>query len=172
MTLGFESATQLAARIRDKDVSSKELTEYFIGRIEKHDAGVNAVVVREFDRALEAATAADAALARGESLGPLHGLPITVKEAYDWTGTPTTWGDPVFKDNVATSDSAVVTRLQGAGNCTTGFLLVLAVRKATLGREGFNVLKRTGNPLGAIGELEFPHARGIQHECAAGHLQQ
>ena len=115
MTLGFESAMQLAARIRDKDVSSKELTEYFIGRIEKHDAGVNAVVVREFDRALEAAAAADAAQARGESLGPLHGLPITVKEAYDWTGTPTTWGDPVFAQNVATSDSAVVTRLQGAG---------------------------------------------------------
>jgi amidase len=115
MTLAFESATKLAARIRGKELSSRELTEYFVARIEKHDVAVNAVVVRDFDRALEAAAAADAAAARGETLGPLHGVPMTIKEAYDLAGTPTTWGVPAFAKNVAESDAAVVAALKRAG---------------------------------------------------------
>jgi amidase len=115
MDLAFESATRLAARIRSRELSSRELTEYFVGRIEKHDAALNAVVVRDFERALAAAVAADAALARGASLGPLHGLPMTIKEAYDLAGTPTTWGVPAFARNVAESDAAVVAALKRAG---------------------------------------------------------
>jgi amidase len=115
MTLAFETATALARRIRDKEISSRELTDYFIGRIEKYDGGVNAVVVRDFERAREAADRADAALARGEIAGPLHGLPMTIKEAYDLEGTPTTWGVPAFKDNIASRDAECVRRLKGAG---------------------------------------------------------
>jgi amidase len=111
----FQSATELARRIRDKQISSRELTDLYIRRIEKHDGGVNAVVVRDFDAAREAAEAADAALARGEVAGPLHGLPMTIKEAYDLTGTPTTWGDPRFEENRATSDSESVKRYKAAG---------------------------------------------------------
>ena len=77
MTLGFETATELSRKIRDKEVGSRELTDYFIRRIEKFDGGVNAVVVRDFERAREAADRADEALARGESMGPLHGTRAT-----------------------------------------------------------------------------------------------
>jgi len=115
MTIAFETATKLAARIRAGDVSSRELTDYFIGRIEKYDGAVNAVVVRDFERARAAAARADEAQARGESLGPLHGLPMTIKEAYDLEGTPTTWGIPAYAQNVATSDAEVVARLKAAG---------------------------------------------------------
>ncbi|MCZ6888469.1 MAG: amidase [Gammaproteobacteria bacterium] len=113
--LAFASATELAAAIQRKEVSSLELTELYIGRIEKYDGSLNAVVVRDFDRAREAARTADAALDRGESLGPLHGVPMTIKEAYDIEGLPTTWGIPEFKDNIADSDSESVRRLKNAG---------------------------------------------------------
>jgi len=115
MTLGFESATRLAARIRAGEISARELTDYFIGRIEKHDGAINAVVVRDFERAREAAAHADDAQARDESLGPLHGLPMTIKEAYDLAGTPTTWGIPDFEKNVATADAAMVASFKAAG---------------------------------------------------------
>ena len=82
-----------------------ELTELYIGRVEKYDSKINAVVVHDFDRGREAAKAADDALARGEDLGPLHGVPMTIKEAYDIEGLPTTWGVPEFAKNIATSDS-------------------------------------------------------------------
>jgi amidase len=115
MTLAFETATQLARRIRAKEISSRELTDLYIRRIEKYDEGLNAVVVRVFEQAREAADAADAALARGEDLGPLHGLPMTIKEAYDLAGTPTTWGLPLLAKNVATTDSESVARYKAAG---------------------------------------------------------
>lgn len=113
--LAFESAGALADRVRRKDISSVELTRYFIDRIERFDSTLNAVPVRDFDRALEAAAAADLALARGEHMGPLHGLPMTIKESYDIAGLPTTWGNPAWKDNVATADSVVVSRFKAAG---------------------------------------------------------
>lgn len=115
MTLGFESATGLLERLASKDISSRELTEYFIGRVEKHDRALNAVVVRDFEGALEAADRADAERARGEVRGPLHGLPVTVKESYDLAGTPTTWGVPAFAENVAANDSQTVARMKAAG---------------------------------------------------------
>ena len=113
--LPFAPAVELAKAIRRKEVSSLELTDLYIGRIEKYDKALNAVVVRRFDAARDAARAADRALARGESLGPLHGLPVTIKEAYNLEGTPTTWGIPAFKDNVATSDAETVRRMKAAG---------------------------------------------------------
>jgi len=73
------------------------------------------VPVRDFERALAAAAEADAALARGDVLGPLHGLPMTIKESYDIAGLPTTWGNPAWKDNIATADSVVVSRFKAAG---------------------------------------------------------
>jgi amidase len=115
MTLAFESAVELARRIRAKELSSRDLTEHFIERIERFDGDINAVVVRDFERARAAADAADAALARGRDLGPLHGLPMTIKESYDVAGLPTTWGIPDFRDNIATSDAEAVRRLKNAG---------------------------------------------------------
>ncbi|REJ85575.1 MAG: amidase [Acidobacteria bacterium] len=101
--------------LRDGRIGSEELTRLFIARIEEHDDELNAIVVRDFDRALDAARAADAARARGESLGRLHGLPMTIKESYDIAGLPTTWGDPAAKDNRAQRDAVVVERFKGAG---------------------------------------------------------
>jgi len=93
----FRTAVDVAAALKAKKVSSVELTQDAIGRIERHDSKINAICVRDFDRALDAARAADAALARGESK-PLLGIPLTVKESYNMAGLPTTWGFPPQKD--------------------------------------------------------------------------
>jgi len=82
---------------------------------EKYDGALNAVVVRDFDRARTRARAADRALARRQLWGPLHGVPMTIKESYDVVGLPTTWGVPAYKDRIATKNAAVVDRLLRAG---------------------------------------------------------
>ena len=113
--IAFESAMQLAERIRNKEISSRELTELYIQRIEKYDGQINAVVVRTFEEARVAADEADAALARGESFGPLHGLPMSIKESYVIEGTSTTWGVEAFRNNVASADGLAVQRFKAAG---------------------------------------------------------
>ena len=115
MELAFKPATELAALLREKAVGSVELTRYFIDRIEEHDTKLNAVVVRTFDEALAAAQRADDALARGELLGPLHGLPMTIKESFDIAGLPTTRGVPDATGNIASADAVVVARYKQAG---------------------------------------------------------
>src|SRR5262249_8144622 len=100
-------------------VGAVELLDQAIARIEAHDKSINAVVVRDFDRARQAAIAADQALARGERR-PLLGLPMTVKEAYNVGGLPTTWGIPVFKDWRPPGDAGVVERLKAAGAVIIG----------------------------------------------------
>ncbi len=76
------SATELAKKIKSKEVSSKELTQMYIDRIEKFDGDINSVVIRMFDQAIQDAEKADNALSKGEDLGPLHGIPMTIKESY------------------------------------------------------------------------------------------
>jgi amidase len=104
--VAFRRAVDVARMIRSKEIGSVELTEHYIARIERHDGEINAVVVHDFERA----RAADARLAVGEPAGPLHGVPMTIKDSYDVSGLPTTWGIPLFKDNVAGRDAEVVTR--------------------------------------------------------------
>ena len=89
--LTYRSATDLIQALAARQISSRELLDSAITRIEVLDPKVNAVVVRDFDRARVAADAADAALARGERR-PLLGLPMTVKEQFNVAGLPTTWG--------------------------------------------------------------------------------
>ena len=113
--LAYESALSLAGKIKRKEISSRELTELYIQRIEQYDNEINAVVVRTFDAALAAADHADQALAKGEDLGPLHGLPMTIKESYVLADTPATWGQLSFKDNVSATDGLAVSRFKGAG---------------------------------------------------------
>ena len=93
----FETAVELSKALTQKEVSALELTEHAIHRIERHDAKINAVCVRDFERARDAARAADAARARGEAR-PLLGIPMTVKESYNVAGLPTTWGISAQKD--------------------------------------------------------------------------
>ena len=100
-------------------LSAVEATEAAIGRIEAGDGATNAVVVRDFDRALEAAAEVDQRQANGERPS-LLGLPMTVKEAYDVAGLPTTWGMEASRDHIATADAAVVRRLRDAGAIILG----------------------------------------------------
>ncbi|HEY2591850.1 MAG TPA: amidase family protein, partial [Steroidobacteraceae bacterium] len=111
----FESATTLIERLRARRIGARELLEYFIRRIERYDGLINAVIVRDFERARARADAADRAIGRGEVLGPLHGLPMTIKESFHFAGTPTTFGFPEFRGNTAASNAVVVDRLLAAG---------------------------------------------------------
>ncbi len=113
--IAFLPAVELARRLRVRDVSAVELLQHHLKRVARLDPAVNAVVVLDADRALQRASAADAALARGESWGPLHGLPMTVKEAFNITGLATTWGFEAQRQNVATWDATAVQRLNAAG---------------------------------------------------------
>jgi len=102
-----------------RQVSAVELLEQAIARIAAHDAEINAVVVRDFERARAAASAADESLARGERR-PLLGLPMTVKESFNVAGLPTTWGMPAFKDWRPSQDAIAVARLKAAGAVILG----------------------------------------------------
>ncbi len=115
LELPFRSARQLAADIRKKKVGCLELLDLYLARIEKYDSAINAVVVRDVARARRRARAADRALADSQLWGPLHGVPMTIKESYDVAGLPTTWGVPALAGNVARKNALVVDRLLGAG---------------------------------------------------------
>ncbi|MYD43191.1 MAG: amidase [Gammaproteobacteria bacterium] len=111
----FQSAVSLARRIRAKEVSSVELLTYFFNRVDQFNGALNAVIWQIREEAMDAAKRADAAIAAGDELGPLHGVPMTIKESYDVKGTPSTWGAPYLKDNIATHDALSVERLRKAG---------------------------------------------------------
>lgn len=111
----FESATQLAARIQNGEVGCAELLESYLARVERFNPDLNAIVVLDAERARTRAREADEALARGEIWGPLHGVPMTIKESYNVAGTPTTHGRPDMKDNIAPEDALSVERLKAAG---------------------------------------------------------
>jgi amidase len=115
----FESATELSSALAAKKVSAVELAQDAIGRIERHDGKINAICVRDFDRGLEAARAADATLARGETK-PLLGIPLTIKESYNIAGLPTTWGIPAHKDFVPAEDALSISRVKAAGGVILG----------------------------------------------------
>ena len=115
----FASAVEASAALKAKKVSAVELAQDAIGRIERHDAKINAVCVRDFERGLAAAREADAAIARGEAK-PLLGLPLTVKESYNIAGLPTTWGFPPQKDFKPAEDALSITRVKDAGGVILG----------------------------------------------------
>jgi len=113
--LAFRSATDLAAALRAKDVSSRELLALYEERIGRLNPSINAVVSPDFERARRRAAEADEATARGESWGPLHGLPMTIKDTYEVAGMRTTAGAPQYAEHVSSADAVVAQRLQAAG---------------------------------------------------------
>jgi amidase len=115
----FASIAELAKALRSRKVSALELLDHTIARIEALDRRINAVVVRDFDRARIAAKTADAALARGEHKA-LLGIAVTLKEPFNVAGLPTTGGFPRFKDFVPTEDALAVSRLKQAGAIIIG----------------------------------------------------
>lgn len=118
--LAFESALSLAGKIHHKEISALELLEFYLQRLEKYNPKLNAVIFMQSEAARQRAKAADAALVRGEILGPLHGVPMTIKESFDWIGSPSTWGNPVYKNNYPQRDAVAVERLQAAGAVVFG----------------------------------------------------
>ena len=113
--LAVRSATALGKAIRTREIGCRELLEHFLARVERHNPTLNAIIVTDLEAARRRADAADAALARGESWGALHGLPMTVKESFDVAGMPTTWGLMELRGNIAAANALAVDRLLAAG---------------------------------------------------------
>ena len=114
------SAAEIAAAIREGKTSAVEQLEIAFARVDALNPKVNAVVWQDRDGALADARACDAETARGDSRGPLHGVPITVKESFDLKGSPTTWGIPELRDNIRDADSDAVARYRAAGGIVYG----------------------------------------------------
>ena len=113
--LAFKSASELASMIRAKEISAVELLEHYLDRVERYNPDLNAIIVLDIERARLRAQEADTALATGEVWGPLHGVPMTIKESYNVAGLPTTNGRPEMKGNIAEVDALAVERLKAAG---------------------------------------------------------
>lgn len=120
-TTDLETATvaRLVAALSQREVSALELCDRAIARIERDDGPINAVVVRDFERARAAAREADRALATGDTR-PLLGVPMTVKESFDVAGLPTTWGFPAYREHRVSTDAVAVARLRRAGAVILG----------------------------------------------------
>ncbi len=111
----FHSASQWARAIRTKKISSRELLELYLERIRRFNPKLNAVIAMDLPTARRRARAADQALARGKVMGPLHGVPMTLKESYDVKGLPSTWGLPALAKNRPAENAVVTQRFLDAG---------------------------------------------------------
>jgi amidase len=115
MDLDYATAAELTGAMRDRTLSSRELLDHILARVEQRNPRLNAIVALDAGRARGAADAADQATARGEATGPLHGLPMTVKDVWESEGLVTTAGAAELKEYVPTADALAVGRLKAAG---------------------------------------------------------
>ena len=118
--LSFMPATELTAAIRAKEVSAVEVIEHFFQRIDRLDPQLNSYLALRRDEAMADARAADEAVQRGDRLGPLHGVPISIKDLEVTKGLTTTMGSALFRDRVPEVDSIVVERVKAAGAIILG----------------------------------------------------
>ncbi|MBI5552393.1 MAG: amidase [Desulfobacterales bacterium] len=118
--IAFRPATELARLIRNRHISSRELLEIFLSRIEKFDPQINAVITRDAEAARRQALRADEMQARGEALGPLHGVPVTIKDGFETAGLRTTSGAPIYKDHIPRQNAVAVQRYVDAGAVIMG----------------------------------------------------
>jgi amidase len=114
-SLEYQTSCELLAALERRDVSSRELLDHFLDRVTKHNESVNAVVTLDPGAARSAADEADRARSRGDVLGPLHGLPMTVKDTFETAGLTTTAGVPALAEHVPEQDALAVARLRAAG---------------------------------------------------------
>ncbi|MEW6181407.1 MAG: amidase [Chloroflexota bacterium] len=135
--LYYLPAGELARRIHRKEISAREAVETHLRRIERVNPLLNAVVVLAADEALQQAKRADEALQRGQTFGPLHGLPFTVKDWIDAAGLPCTGSEPQHKNRIPARDATVVARMRAAG------AILLGKTNALVKNE---VYGRTNNP--------------------------
>ncbi|HEX2533229.1 MAG TPA: amidase [Chitinophagaceae bacterium] len=139
--LAFYSVAQLAALIRDRQITSEALTRFFLDRLKKWDDSLHAVITLTEDLALQQARQADAELRAGRYRGPLHGIPYGLKDLFAVKGYKTTWGSTPYKDQVLEDNSFVYEQLTKAG--------AVLCAKLSLGALAFNDLwfgGRTNNP--------------------------
>jgi len=113
--LHFRSAKQLASDIRRGKIGALEALDSFLARVERFNPTLNAIIAMDMEGARRRARQADAARRKGKLWGPLHGVPMTIKESYDVVGMPTTWGLPALKDNLPARNALAVERLFAAG---------------------------------------------------------
>jgi amidase len=118
--VAFAGATRIAADLARGAYSSRDIVDLFISRIERFDGDINAVVVRRFEEARREADAADKERAAARIRGRLHGVPMTIKECFDFTGLPSTYGHPELAGTRAAADAVTVARLRGAGAIVLG----------------------------------------------------
>ena len=116
----YESATELMSLLNTREIGARELLDHFLSRVEQHNPAINAIIWRDEDRARAEANQSDRRRIAGEATGVLDGLPVTVKESFDLAGSPTTWGIPEHRDNIAETDSAVVEKYRAAGAVVYG----------------------------------------------------
>lgn len=115
LDLPFRSATDLTVALKRRQIGARELLDLYWSRIERLNPALNAIIVNDIENARKRADDADAALAREDHVGPLFGLPMTVKESFNLAGTPTTWGVPEHRNFIAPDNAETVARLFGAG---------------------------------------------------------
>jgi amidase len=111
----FKSALEQGRMLRAHKISSRELLAECLSQYARHNDAINAVIFTDFERAQKAAAAADRRLKKGAALSPFDGVPMTIKESFDWVGTPSTWGDPALKDNIPVKNAVALTRMTDAG---------------------------------------------------------
>jgi amidase len=116
----FLPATELARRVRKKDLSVRDVMAAHLGQIERLNPKLNALVTLVPEQAMKQAKEADEALAKNKEVGPLHGLPVGHKDLFPTQGIRTTFGSPVFKDFVPDHDALIVERFKKAGAITVG----------------------------------------------------
>src|SRR6478752_2105254 len=121
MSLTVDStARAMAEAVRRREISARELLELHLTRIAERNPELTAIVSLDEERARTGAAEADAATARGDELGPLHGLPFAFKDTHDVAGWRTTYGSPLFRDHVPTEDELLVQRIRAAGVVVVG----------------------------------------------------
>jgi amidase len=154
--LYWRPATELATMVRTRQVSARELLEAHLARIEAVNGTLNAIVTLDAEGARAAADAADAALAAGEDVGPLHGLPVAHKDTHVTGGMRTTWGSPLHADTVPAHDELVVARLKAAGAIRVG---KTNVPEFAAGSHTFNTL---------FGATHNPYRHGLSAGGSSG----
>jgi amidase len=152
----YATATELARRIRDREISSAEVTEVFLARIAAHNSKFNAIVQLLETDARMRAKEADEALARGQSWGALHGVPVTIKESFLLANTPSTLNSKRMKDFIAPEDGVLVKRIKAAGAVILGKTNVPANLQGYQGQgdiypEGKNPYRLECSPGGSTG---------------------
>src|SRR4051794_31605698 len=118
--IAFTSASDLAAMIRNREVSPVEVISSTLSRIEQSQPQLNAFITIAADSAMQAAREAEAMVMHGDPLGPLHGVPVAVKDLVPTAGIRTTWGSLIFKDHIPAEDAVAVARLKRAGAIVVG----------------------------------------------------